>query len=58
MTSDPDSSADTFAAERSYEVGDLSLPESPSTMGDSGGDTIGDSDTAGGPEPYQLEPLA
>lgn len=43
MTSDPDSSADTFAAERSYEVGD----------------TIGDSDTAhGGPEPHQLEPLA
>lgn len=52
--SDLESSADTVGTWISYEMGNLSPPESPSTIGDSGGDVIGDSKTThGGPELHQ-----
>lgn len=51
--------AQTPPQQSSNEVEDLSPPESPSTVEDSGGDMIGDSNTAhSGPEPHHLQPLA
>lgn len=52
MVSDLDSRTDIFATEGSSEVDNLSPPEVPNTMGDSGEYMIGECDAAhGGPEP-------
>uniref|UniRef100_A0A671VER7 P2X purinoreceptor 7 intracellular domain-containing protein n=1 Tax=Sparus aurata TaxID=8175 RepID=A0A671VER7_SPAAU len=56
--SDSDSSADTFATERSFEVEDLSPPESPTGDSDTADTALDHGGDHGGPEPYQFEPLA